>query len=63
MKYLTEEQILDIFMLAYRLGEIKDMSNLLNSDMRNTAKECIKAYLKDNLLNPTTKFDNRGSDE
>lgn len=48
MKNLTEEQVLDIFMLAYRLGEIKDMSNLLNSEMRVRALECVNNYLQEN---------------
>lgn len=48
MKNLTENQVLDIFMLAYRLGEIKDMSNLLNSDMRVRALECVNNYLQEN---------------
>lgn len=48
MKNLTEEQVLDIFMLAYRLGEIKDMSHLLNSDMRVRALECVNNYLQEN---------------
>lgn len=50
MKNLTEEQVLDIFMLAYRLGEIKDMSHLLNSDMRVRALECVNNYLQENGL-------------
>lgn len=50
MKNLTENQVLDIFMLAYRLGEIKDMSNLLNSDMRVRALEHVNNYLQENKV-------------
>lgn len=47
MKHIEEEKLLDLFLLAYRLGEIKDMNNLLNSEMRERAKETIEIYLKD----------------
>lgn len=46
MKHIEEEKLLDLFLLAYRLGEIKDMNNLLNSEMRERAKETIEIYLK-----------------
>lgn len=40
------EEALDIFMLAYRLGEVKDMKNLLNSDMRKVGRTHIDNYYK-----------------
>jgi len=46
MKHIEEEKLLDLFLLAYRLGEVKDMNNLLNSEMRERAKETIEIYLK-----------------
>lgn len=46
MRHIEEEKLLDLFLLAYRLGEVKDMNNLLNSEMRERAKETIEIYLK-----------------
>jgi len=40
------EEALDIFMIAYRLGEVKDMKNLLNSDMRKVGRMHINNYYK-----------------
>lgn len=58
MKNIEEEKLLDLFLLAYRLGEIKDMNNLLNSEMRERAKDTIEIYLN----NKKEKYEKNNND-